>query len=213
MTLILLSLLACTPEPEDTADTGDTSDPVTCADRALDECTSDGLCAGIMARIPQDDGEGGVCLDWTLDSEIKGCMDADTGCGDAETWGAPSAGAECLWFPSTCLPDGWVDCGWIDMAECPADTECADYSPSECGDHSECATITARTLHTDTDDDWCVDFSEDPVAVGCMDGDMGCDEALHLASDPEGTTWWFSNGCIPEGWTMEQWVEVGECAP
>lgn len=52
-----------------------------------------------------------------------------------------------------------------------------------------------------------------PVAVGCRPQGRDCTEAVTHASGPDGGTWEFINGCVPDGWTLPQGDtpdEVGE---
>jgi hypothetical protein len=130
---ILLLFLACSPtgdksEDSDSASGGDadtdtdsdTDDPVVCQDLTPLDCKERSDCVVIQAKALSLDCSGESCLDWDTPSEDKGCMDAEGGCGDAETIAAsPQDPSECWWFSSTCIPGGWTVCDtqWVD--ECP----------------------------------------------------------------------------------------------
>ncbi|MED5374013.1 MAG: hypothetical protein VX899_23550 [Myxococcota bacterium] len=111
---LLIPLIGCFGASEDTSGPEDT-DPLVCAELSLEDCATEGVaqCSLLSGRALQDDGAGGQCVDFSVDSEPMGCIDDDQGCGDAETVAAPADDPEnCThWFPSTCLPDGYVYCG------------------------------------------------------------------------------------------------------
>lgn len=69
---------------------------------------------------------------------------------------------------------------------------CAERSPDACGD--DCGTLSGRAIV-----DGCV--QGDFVDLGCLDLDLGCDDVLTVATDPEGQLWWFSDSCVPAGYT------------
>jgi hypothetical protein len=111
---MILLLMACTTsDPEDTAGTE-------CPSYSVTECADHAECGFINGRLLQDDGAGGQCVDFSVDGEPVGCLGVGMGCGDAETLAAPADDPDaCTWFPSTCIPTGWVSCG--DVAdECPS---------------------------------------------------------------------------------------------
>lgn len=119
----LIAALATSKAPIDSGDSADhgDSDPDTalgeCSERAVEDCSEQ--CRTIDGRLLQDDGEGGLCVDFGEEGEALACMDADGGCGDAETLAAPSADSDqCWWFPSTCVPEGWVMCSESTADEC-----------------------------------------------------------------------------------------------
>ena len=101
----------------DTSDT-DTSDTDTdtpsCDTVAAADCgTTDG-CATIRGRDVTD----ADCIDYTADATPYGCMQADGGCGDAETWARATEDGDCVLFSDTCIPDGWLTCDFQDTPEC-----------------------------------------------------------------------------------------------
>ncbi|MBN2801305.1 MAG: hypothetical protein JXX28_19345 [Deltaproteobacteria bacterium] len=107
LTLLITLLLGCPAEA------------LTCADQLPDDCEAAG-CAVIAGRLLQETDDGAHCVDFTGERVPQGCMEAELGCGDAETLAAPPDDPDaCWWFSSTCLPPGWVTCGegWADA--CP----------------------------------------------------------------------------------------------
>ncbi|MCB9778690.1 MAG: hypothetical protein H6742_09025 [Alphaproteobacteria bacterium] len=82
---------------------------------------------------------------------------------------------------------------------------CEALDPDSCATRDDCAVITARKV-VEVDGIECIDWDAAPTPVGCMDAEMGCDDAVYLATGPgedEGScNWWFSNGCIPDGYTV-----------
>jgi hypothetical protein len=98
----------------DTSTTGNTTS-LQCEELCLD-----GLeCHHISGREIHNK-ETVPCVDWSQESVAKGCLSNDMGCGDAETYAAPSDDpSDCWWFPSTCVPTGWGACENIMMvSEC-----------------------------------------------------------------------------------------------
>lgn len=85
------------------------SAPTGCGALDPGACATEAQCAVIEGRPILDDGAGGQCVDFDSDRVGLGCMDADWGCGEAETLGRPPGG-DCYWFPTTCLPTGWEVC-------------------------------------------------------------------------------------------------------
>lgn len=122
--LALFALSACFGESEEetadtTTETGDSQEEaVACADRDPSACEdTTGLCAVISGRPLTLVSEGEYCLDWDDPMIELGCMEADVGCGDAETLTSQDGGdGTCSWwFPNTCTPVGYTYCeGWAD---------------------------------------------------------------------------------------------------
>jgi hypothetical protein len=86
----------------------------------------------IDGRNVYDDGDGSTCIIWSEGSVAVGCMDGSMVCGDAITWAAPpdatSELTSCMWFSSTCIPDGWEMCdGDFSDAECPESEDGSSY--------------------------------------------------------------------------------------
>jgi len=82
-----------------------------------------------------------------------------------------------------------------------ASMECADLSVAQCTSRSDCRTIDAREIHFQGGNH-CVDWSQEPVAKGCISNDMGCGDAISYAApvaDPS-DCWWFPSTCQPADW-------------
>ena len=114
------ALLACDPkDPAD--DTGGSA--VDCAAVAPADCAATAGCEAYSARPFQDDGAGGVCVDFSEATVPVACQDADTGhaCGDAETPASADSDPDTLYlFNNTCIPDGWSVIGdYGEYSECP----------------------------------------------------------------------------------------------
>lgn len=122
--LALFALTACFGDKDEetgdtTAETGETAvEVVDCADRDPSACEdSTGLCAVISGKPLTLVSEGEYCLDWDDPMEALGCMEADGGCGDAETLAIKDGtdGTCSWWLPNTCIPTGYTYCeGWAD---------------------------------------------------------------------------------------------------
>ena len=115
MSWLLGGLLACVGAVRDT---GPLSDEV-CAQRSPEACDADGRCSTLWARELSEDDQGGLCVDYALDTHLVGCLGGDLGCGAALTYGR-LPGGDCMEFPSTCQPDGWEACPGVETVE-----ECA----------------------------------------------------------------------------------------
>ena len=95
-----------------------TVDGTPCEAVAPETCAARADCAAIAGRAMHDDGVGGWCVDFADPSVPVGCMDANTGCTDAEVLALPPDDPTWWWFPSGCLPQGWLEVGSI-APECP----------------------------------------------------------------------------------------------
>lgn len=91
---------------------------------------------------------------------------------------------------------------WWMIAWGCSESPCAERAADACGEG--CATIDARPVV-----DGCVQAAAAPV--GCQDLDLGCDDVLTLADDPDGARWWFSDACVPAGFTPVSWTELPDC--
>lgn len=76
----------------------------------------------------------------------------------------------------------------------PTPVDCETLSVSECADESACRTMSAWPADEDA---LCLLDAED---VGCLKADQACDDVEMWARDPGEGLWFFSNGCIPDGW-------------
>ncbi len=76
-------------------------------------------------------------------------------------------------------------------------TPCAERSISECSQDDECSAIRGKPVNARS---MCLDETQ-PAA--CSERVEICDTSITLARDPAGDLWWFSNGCIPDGWAED----------
>ena len=103
------------------ADT-DTDTDVDCASLDVDSCAADSRCQPILGRpMSAHPKTEAPCVDFSIDAVPLGCMDAEGGCGDAETIAGATEGACDTWFSSTCLPQGWFGCDVGKYEECPGE--------------------------------------------------------------------------------------------
>lgn len=192
-------LLGCgDEEPDD-------SDPpaVICEDLDVDACAAESACQTIDGQsFGEDDGE--VCYDADAPAEPRGCMDAGDDCGAAITYAKPSADGACVYFSSSCIPDGWMSCSDLGTVEdCPVEeTACEDLDVAACSTDSACVVISGKDLVVDGDD-VCYDNSAELKEVGCMDKDTGCGDAETFARpSADDACMYFSDTCIPKGWEI-----------
>lgn len=89
-----------------------------CATVAPEDCADTPGCAAISGRPVADDGAGGSCVDYSVESVPLGCMSADLGCGSAIT-NASDAEGNMYVFPSTCLPEGFAETVVTTPPDCP----------------------------------------------------------------------------------------------
>ena len=89
--------------------------------------------------------------------------------------------------------------------------ECADVAADQCAAYG-CASIEGFPLISDGAGGLCVDWSS-PTAHDCMDADMGCDDAVAVATSPDDpdTLWFFTNLCLPDGWILEASADYPAC--
>ncbi len=83
------------------------------------------------------------------------------------------------------------------------DDGCAAHSEAECEQH-DCALYRAYPIN---EPEHCVE--RDFVAKGCHE--LGCGARQTLGTDPEGSTWFFKDTCLPEGWTDSGVPEISFC--
>lgn len=74
---------------------------------------------------------------------------------------------------------------------------CRELTVEQCGQRADCAPINARPLSRENS---CLLPSE---PVGCMSGDMVCTTSIELSAGPDGECYWFSSGCMPQGWNPD----------
>lgn len=79
--------------------------------------------------------------------------------------------------------------------------QCDELSVEQCLDGPDCGHIQGREI-LDKNGTPCIDWSQEPVAKGCLSNNVGCDDALTYAApnDDPSDCWLFTNGCIPVGW-------------
>jgi len=82
-----------------------------CRDLAQAACEARDDCSALSARVDTLDNSG-------EDVPFVACITAGS-CGYAETCAWDGADGQVLWFPSTCIPDGWLmtDCGNVSTIE------------------------------------------------------------------------------------------------
>ena len=83
---------------------------------------------------------------------------------------------------------------------------CESLTVEGCGGRSDCAAIEAAPAEQDGG---CMGVAR---AVGCMDGQSACGDAITYGVDPSGNGWWFMDTCIPSGWTSAPYPN-GETPP
>ncbi len=119
--------LVCGDEPDSGA-------PLACEDRPVETCTGDDVGCWPLGGEPLRALPGGMsCPDPERPSTL-GCTPGP--CGGAITYAAPEAAPEdCHRFPSTCVPDGWVECDPGEVLDaCPGETDAAlppDAGPAD----------------------------------------------------------------------------------
>lgn len=109
-----------TAQTAETGDTDETGEPLPdCPEVPAEACSDRPDCISADGR-PTQTTEEGTCVEYSTEATAHGCLSKKGGCGDIPVLAAPEAGAECWWFPNTCIPQGWVKCGSYDKwEECP----------------------------------------------------------------------------------------------
>jgi hypothetical protein len=97
---LISALVACQP-PEDCED--GTNCIEVCAELDADACDASESCAPIQGKALVDDGEA-LCLDFEVEFEDVGCMEAEAGCTDAEVFAVDADGVG-YYFSNGCIPD------------------------------------------------------------------------------------------------------------
>lgn len=80
--------------------------------------------------------------------------------------------------------------------------DCLSLPVDECQAEAACVVIMASQVIVD-DEGECFLWANSIDNVGCMNVDMGCDDAITYAESPEtpGECYGFTNTCIPDGWS------------
>jgi hypothetical protein len=87
----------------------DDDSSISCSEMGIDLCDTHGECRLIFG-LPVNQEK--ACIELSTLVPL-GCMDAEGGCGDAETLAYNSAGSV-FWFSSTCIPPDFTDCSMQD---------------------------------------------------------------------------------------------------
>lgn len=88
--------------------------------------------------------------------------------------------------------------------------ECVATPTIDCENTRGCTLIRARPL-TLLGDDYCLRADALAENVGCMGEEIGCDDKITVAEDPNGQQWWFWNACLPEGYVDTEQVDAKPC--
>lgn len=88
--------------------------------------------------------------------------------------------------------------------------ECVQLPTSECETTAGCTWVRARPL-TPVGSDFCL--RQDALAenVGCRGADLGCDDVITVADDPDGGRWWFWDSCIPDDFVATKLSDAEPC--
>ncbi len=187
-------------EGSEGGNSSDSQENAECSQLTVNECNGRTDCTTIVAR------KGDIQNQCTESATEIGCMEAGLGCDEAITY-AYDSNNDCWVFSNGCIPAQWTlaenddPCGYSsfeDENSCddvPPSAECSDLNPSECNAAPNCRVISGRQIHST--DNCLMDFED----VGCMISDGGCGDAETWATDPNGGCWWFSDTCLPVGWT------------
>ena len=164
------SVAAVVPIDHTDADAGadDTGTPVECADLDPTTCTAEPECVPISGMGLSSDGAGGTCLDLESGDTVSACISSDLGCGEAITFARPpgtSSDLDCMMFTTTCTPDDWIDCGYLDDSECP-EASCegtfAGTGPGCCDSPDE-STTSAMSPASCDDGEWACDGEDESI--------------------------------------------------
>ncbi len=181
-------------------------------------CDAGELACGEAETCALDDA--GAC--WRFSNTCLPLGFVELGCGDArccegdECTGEydPCAGTACGDACQECAPND-PDCDETDVEKaCNADGECQSgpvvcENPScdgvdadSCEDEG-CGTITGTPAPENP--------ATEPTALGCLEPDTGCDDAITCALDGDGECWRFSNGCTPAGFEQVTCFQAACC--
>lgn len=79
---------------------------ILCAELDVDACAAEADCAVIQGKPLEEVGETDFCLDFEADFEDLGCMQADSGCTDAEVFAVDPDGIG-YYFSNGCIPESF----------------------------------------------------------------------------------------------------------
>ncbi len=83
-----------------------------------------------------------------------------------------------------------------------ANPECYDLDVASCADDPSCTTLDGREITVpDTGGATCYNVGS-PEPLGCLPAGTGCTAVITLATPPGGgePCYYFTSGCVPEGW-------------
>jgi hypothetical protein len=91
-----------------------------CFGQTIEQCEARTDCTLISGWTPMR-GESGYCVDFSNHPAPVSCRPVSQECGEAITVAAPAHQPDrCIWFPTTCVPEGWRECNVGDVPECPS---------------------------------------------------------------------------------------------
>jgi len=93
-----------------------------------------------------------------------------------------------------------------DAEKGPEVEACRLLAPAPCAAEARCRVLSATRYEADKV------CRHGPQAVGCMDKELLCPQALTFAKDPSGNTWQFQDGCIPNAWQSFEGGEADHAA-
>lgn len=91
--------------------------------------------------------------------------------------------------------------------------ECVELPPTACEADEGCRALEAWLVRAEGEG-WCVDFSKDRVALGCIAADAGCGDAetpATTADKPDQCLWLFPSTCLPPGYLSCPESSLPEC--
>ena len=104
-----------------------------------------------------------------------------------------------------------VSCTEMDCSV-PEETDCTDLSVTDCASREDCAAITASQTVLNAEEE-CLDWANSVEDVGCMNAEMGCDNAITYAASAADPTqcYGFPSTCIPQGWSDCNTESLPDC--
>jgi hypothetical protein len=158
-----------------------------CASLSLSGCRERDDCSVLSAQV---DGPNGEDVPFVACTQLRPCGDRVACAWDGED-------GQTLRFPSSCIPDGWLETECIDVSPSEGTGACETLGEGECREQDGCSVISARVEGPD---------GEDVPFVACT-GAETCGGAEICAWDGEdGQTLRFPSTCIPDGWLETECV-------
>jgi hypothetical protein len=123
--------------------------------------------------------------------------------GDTSVTLALDPEGQCWFFPTTCIPDGFVVA--IEGGSCQdvSDPCCADRTEDACESDGACVRWFGNPAATDGT---CYEASSE--YAGCISANISCTGVEVSAVDADGACWRFTSGCFPATYRSS---EDGEC--